>query len=234
MRPQTSMLVFLPGHSVITEVHVAIRDLCGGGYHDAAQLVVHVLHTMISSEDRMSVFEPLHAWECRVVLATNMAESSLTIPGVRVVIDSGLLRTPVEKTCDGWETLATEWYTASAAEQRMGRAGRVAPGTCVRLYSQKVKDRLGREIRAPLTEMSVATGYLFCSAFLADVDTPRAILGSLPQQPPSAALLDQAEAAMQRWGALSAEGVLTWTGYALPTRRLRAQRPQARWIPPEG
>src|SRR5690606_23474310 len=73
----------------------------------------------------------------KVIVATNVAETSLTIPGVRVVVDSGLARIPRYDPNRGINTLLVEKISRASADQRAGRAGRVAPGICVRLWTAR-------------------------------------------------------------------------------------------------
>jgi ATP-dependent RNA helicase HrpB len=120
------VLVFLPGMKEIRAVEVAL------GRRDEDVLVVHGSN---SSEAMRRVFAA--SKRRRIYLATNVAETSITLPGVRVVIDSGLAKTRLHRA--GRAVLATVPIAESSMQQRAGRAGRVAAGVCIRLWSERFK-----------------------------------------------------------------------------------------------
>ena len=101
------------------------------------------MHSLISFEDQMAAFDTTSGDKrTRIVVATNIAESSVTIPNVHTVIDFGRVRTieyvPAQRT----SMLRTTWISQASALQRSGRAGRVCPGTVVRLYSRSFFERV--------------------------------------------------------------------------------------------
>jgi ATP-dependent helicase HrpA len=121
-------LVFLPGERQIAEA----RDyLERGGKRDWD---VFPLYARLSAADQEKVFDP-HPRR-RVVLATNVAETSLTIPGVRFVVDAGLVRISRYSPRAKFQRLPIEAVSRASAEQRKGRCGRVGEGICIRLYSE--------------------------------------------------------------------------------------------------
>jgi ATP-dependent helicase HrpB len=120
-----SALVFLPGQAEIARVAAMLAD-CG------AQ--VHPLHGGLELKDQQAAIAPAPAGGRKVVLATSIAETSLTIEGVRIVVDSGLARRPRFEPGLGLSRLVTERVSQAAAEQRRGRAGRLEPGACYRLW----------------------------------------------------------------------------------------------------
>jgi len=124
------VLVFLPGKAEIARAAQALEPRGG-------RLEVRTLHGDMPLSEQGDVLRPRPdgARKRRVVLATNVAETSLTIPGVGVVIDSGLVRGMVYRAGRGY--LALLPIAKDAAEQRAGRAGRLGPGVCVRLWSPK-------------------------------------------------------------------------------------------------
>ena len=101
----------------------------------AAQLVVAPIYSSMPSELQQKIFEPTPLGARKVILATNIAETSITVPGIRYVIDSGLAKELVFNPATGTESLQATPISRAAAEQRAGRAGRVGPGTCLRLYT---------------------------------------------------------------------------------------------------
>jgi ATP-dependent helicase HrpB len=123
------ILVFLPGVGEIASVAERLRDL-----------PVRTLLGRQDAAEQDAVLRP--STQRRIVLATAVAESSLTVPGVRVVVDAGLARVPRTDHARGLGALVTVPVSRAAAEQRAGRAGREAPGTVYRCWSQATQDRL--------------------------------------------------------------------------------------------
>ena len=125
------VLVFLPGAAEIRRVAQALESLLPrDGPH------VFALHGSMPPAEQDAAIAASPAGTRKVVLATSIAETSLTIEGVRAVVDSGVARVPRFDPGSGMARLATVRVTRAAAEQRAGRAGRVAPGTCYRLWSE--------------------------------------------------------------------------------------------------
>ena len=122
------VLVFLPGEREIREAAEALRK------HHPPQTEILPLYARLSNAEQERVFRP-HAGR-RIVLATNVAETSLTVPGVRYVVDAGLARVKRYSYRSKVEQLRVEPVSQSAAKQRSGRCGRVAAGVCIRLYAE--------------------------------------------------------------------------------------------------
>ncbi|MFN4262557.1 MAG: DUF3418 domain-containing protein [Thioalkalivibrionaceae bacterium] len=122
------VLVFLPGEAEIREAHRLLRR------RHAGRLEVLPLYARLPTKEQARVFQS--GRHQRVVLATNVAETALTVPGIRVVIDTGLARITRYSWRSRIERLALEPIAQDAAIQRAGRCGRIGPGTCVRLYSE--------------------------------------------------------------------------------------------------
>ena len=120
-------LVFLASEREIRESARALRRLGLPGTR------VLPLYARLPLRDQLRVFEP--GAERRIVLATNVAETSLTVPGIRCVIDSGLARISRHRHRHAVQRLPVERVSRASAEQRMGRCGRIGPGVCIRLYS---------------------------------------------------------------------------------------------------
>lgn len=123
-----SILVFLPGVGEIRRVLEELKSIV------PEDIVVQPLYSGLSREDQERAIEPVTSGLRKVVLATSIAESSITIKGVRVVIDSGLIRKPQYNPKNGMNTLVTQQVSKASADQRAGRAGRVEPGVCYRLW----------------------------------------------------------------------------------------------------
>lgn len=122
------VLVFLPGEREIREIAEAMRK-----HHPPATEILP-LFARLSAEDQEKVFRPGGAR--RIVLATNIAETSLTVPGIRYVVDTGLARVKRYSYRNKVEQLRVEPIARAAADQRAGRCGRVAAGICIRLYAE--------------------------------------------------------------------------------------------------
>ncbi|HHO52442.1 MAG TPA: ATP-dependent RNA helicase [Deltaproteobacteria bacterium] len=150
--PEGDVLVFLPGRG---EIHRAAERL-----RPRPQLEVLELHGGLSLPDQARVFRPSD--RRKVILATNVAETSLTVPGIRVVIDSGLVRR--NRYHQGRGVLTLTAVATDSAEQRAGRAGRTAPGVALRLWSSptglrsRTPPQIHRESLVPLVLGAAACG----------------------------------------------------------------------------
>ena len=122
------VLVFLPGEREIRDCAEALRK------HHPPHVEILPLFARLSVEEQDKVFRTTNAR--RIVLATNVAETSLTVPGIRYVVDSGLARVKRYSFRNKVEQLQVEAIAQSAANQRAGRCGRVADGVCIRLYEE--------------------------------------------------------------------------------------------------
>ncbi|POF58296.1 ATP-dependent RNA helicase HrpB, partial [Vibrio vulnificus] len=124
-----SLLAFLPGVAAIKQVAERLEHL-------SEQVVICLLYGQLSFSEQQKAIEPAKTGERKVVLATNIAETSLTIEGIRLVVDSGLERVAKFDLKTGITKLEQVRIAQSSAIQRAGRAGRVEEGICVRLYSE--------------------------------------------------------------------------------------------------
>ena len=122
------VLVFLPGEREIREAAESLRK------HHPPHVDILPLFARLTAQEQERIFKPSNAR--RIVLATNVAETSLTVPGIRYVIDSGLARVKRYSYRQKVEQLQIESIAKSAANQRSGRCGRVAAGICIRLYEE--------------------------------------------------------------------------------------------------
>ncbi len=126
------VLVFLPGEREIRETAEALRK-----HHvrtRASQVEVLPLYARLSADDQARIFKP-HAGQ-RIILATNVAETSLTVPGIRYVVDTGLARISRYQARTRVQGLPIEKVSQASANQRAGRCGRVSAGICIRLYAR--------------------------------------------------------------------------------------------------
>ncbi|KAL8955443.1 MAG: hypothetical protein Q9183_006643, partial [Haloplaca sp. 2 TL-2023] len=176
---------------------------------------IHVLplYSQLQTKDQLKVFEPPPEGSRLVVLATNVAETSLTIPGIRYVFDCGRAK---EKTYDqntGVQSFEIGWISKASASQRAGRAGRTGPGHCYRLYSSAVFERDFQEHSEPeILRMPVEDVVLQ----LKSMDLQHVVNFPFPT-PPDRPSLAKAEKLLTYWGALSNSGKITPVGRDLST-----------------
>ena len=141
LREQTgSILVFLPGQGEISAVARGLADALKG--HGEHQVQIAPLYGGLSLERQQQAILPAPAGTRKIVLSTNLAETSLTIEGITVVVDSGLVREALFDPATGMTRLTTRRISRASAEQRQGRAGRQAPGCCYRLWTEQQQGRL--------------------------------------------------------------------------------------------
>jgi len=165
------VLVFLPGQREIQRLDAMLAQ---SPIIDQQQVVVLALHGELPVEKQAEALQPDPQGRRRVVLATNVAESSVTLPGVRVVIDSGLAREPRYDPNSGFARLESVAISQASADQRAGRAGRVAEGWAYRLWPQS--QRLEPQRRAEMAQVELAALALELAAWGSDqlrfVDAP--------------------------------------------------------------
>ena len=197
-------LVFLPGAGEIRRTQARLAEAGLG-----ADVDVLPLYGELAFGEQDAALAPARAGRRKVVLATNLAETSLTIDGVKIVVDSGVERRNAFDPSSGMSRLETQRISRASAEQRAGRAGRTSPGVCYRLWSEGAQRSL-----APFAPPEVTTADLAPLALdLAVWGTPAAQLRWL--DPPPAATLASARDLLVRLGALDAAGRATRHGLAM-------------------
>ena len=127
------MLVFLPTERDILEAHQKLRGW--EKHRSAGAIEILPLYARLSTAEQNRVFQPHNGR--RIVLATNVAESSLTVPGIRYVVDTGTARISRYSPRSKVQRLPIEAISQASADQRKGRCGRIGPGVCIRLYSEE-------------------------------------------------------------------------------------------------
>jgi ATP-dependent helicase HrpB len=186
-----SVLVFLPGAGEIKRVESALLGVVPG------DVMVLPLYGAMSSGQQDAAIAPAPTGRRKVVLATNVAETSLTIDGIRVVIDAGYERIPRFSPRSGMTRLETVRITRSSADQRRGRAGRTAPGIAIRCWSAAEDAGLVPAPRAEILDADLAAVALDLAAL--DVHDPL----ELPWlDPPPAAAFAVARELLRGLGAL--------------------------------
>ncbi len=149
---QGSVLVFLPGQAEIRAVQEGLADSLG----QRGDILLAPLFGDLSLEQQRQAIAAAPAGLRKVVLATNIAESSLTIEGVSVVVDAGLERAPVFDPQSGMTRLATRRISRASAIQRSGRAGRLSPGVCYRLWPESQQAALTAFTPAEILQADLA------------------------------------------------------------------------------
>lgn len=187
-------LVFLPGAG---EIEQAVRGV--RGLREAAGWEILPLYGALSAEAQDRALRPGEGR--RIVIATNLAETSVTLPGIRTVIDSGLARMPEYDQRRGVNTLLTERISRASAEQRTGRAGRVAPGCCLRLWTEADHARRPEQTPPEIERLDLTETRLLLEL------TERADDLSFLPQPPPAASWERAGRVLRELGALGEEGI---------------------------
>jgi ATP-dependent helicase HrpB len=193
------VLAFLPGAGEINQVAARLADL--------AQVEVLPLHGGLSLAAQERALRPVAGGRRRVVLATDIAETSLTIEGISVVVDSGLARKPRFEPGSGLTRLITAPISKASADQRAGRAGRLGPGLCIRLWTSEQEQRRPAHRPAEMLEADLAP--LVLELALWGVSDPNALAWL---DPPPAAAWAQATDLLRTLDALDARGGITAIG----------------------
>ena len=200
------LLVFLPGAGEIRRVQGMLE---AGNAPSAARLRIVPLYGELTANDQDAAFTPAATGERKIVLATNIAETSVTIDGVRVVIDSGLVRRAVFDPASGMSRLEVQRISRASAEQRAGRAGRTAPGHCYRLWGEGAHRSLAAYATAEIMTADLAP----LALDLAVWGTPEAALRWLDLPP--APMLASAREMLRSLGALDGSSQITEHGRAM-------------------
>ena len=195
------LLAFLPGER---EIHAVLRQLGGADLH------VLPLYGALAQAEQDRVFAPAPAGKRKVVLATSIAETSLTIDGIRVVVDGGLARVPRYDPASGLTGLDTVKVTQAAAEQRRGRAGRTAPGICYRLWPEPQTRGLLPRNAPEILQADLAALALDLAVW--GVRNPNELSW---MDPPPAGAFAQARGLLAQLGALDPAGAVTAHGKAM-------------------
>ncbi|MNJ26648.1 ATP-dependent RNA helicase HrpB [compost metagenome] len=190
-----SVLVFLPGQAEIRRVHQSLQEALG----DRRDVLLCPLHGELDLNAQRAAIDTPAAGLRKVVLATNIAETSLTIDGVRVVVDAGLARVPRFDPGSGMTRLDTQRISRASATQRAGRAGRLEPGVCYRLWSEAQHEQLAAYGAAEILQADLAGLALQLSRWGVTPEQLRWL-----DQPPAAAY-GQALDLLRRLGAFKAD-----------------------------
>ncbi|MEK4052181.1 ATP-dependent helicase HrpB [Paenibacillus sp. FSL F4-0087] len=201
------VLVFLPGAK---EIHRTERELSNRMI--PAYVEVHALYGSMPVERQDEAVRPADEGKRKVVLSTSIAESSLTLAGVKVVVDAGLSRASVFSPRTGMSRLVTLPVSKASADQRRGRAGRIAPGVCYRLWSEEAHGALPEAAKPEIASADLAPLALELAAW--GVQSPAEL--QWLDTPPAAAY-GQAQALLRQLGGLDEAGRITPFGRRMNT-----------------
>jgi ATP-dependent helicase HrpB len=199
------ILAFLPGVAEIERTAALLESL-------SADIVLHRLHGSLDPAEQRAAIGPSAPGSRKLVLATSIAETSLTLDGIRVVVDSGLARRPRYDRGAGMTRLVTERASQAAVTQRAGRAARQAPGAAYRLWEAAATAGMPRFDPPEILEADLSSLMLDLTIWgIADPATLRWL------DPPPAAAIDEARARLRRIDTLDADGRVTAHGRAVAT-----------------
>ncbi|WEK56383.1 MAG: ATP-dependent helicase HrpB [Candidatus Cohnella colombiensis] len=184
------LLVFLPGMREIRRVEERLLRVLTS---TAPSVRICPLHGSLSMEEQDAALSPVSKDQRKVVLSTSVAETSLTVEGITVVIDSGLSRVSRFSPRTGMSRLETITVSAASAEQRKGRAGRIMPGTCYRLWSEEEHTALSPRTSPEIMETDLAP--LLLELSLWGVHAPSEL--NWLDEPPNAAVQQARELLIQ-------------------------------------
>jgi ATP-dependent helicase HrpB len=196
------MLVFLPGAGEIRRVQGMLSDVGAG-------VDVLPLYGELAPGDQDAAIAPARAGRRKIVLATNIAETSLTIDGVRIVVDAGLERRSLFDPSSGMNRLEVTRISRASAAQRTGRAGRTAPGVCYRMWSEGAERGLAAYAPPEICVADLTPLALDLAVWGTNADGLRWL------DAPPAATLASARDLLRRLGALDAAGRVTAHGRAM-------------------
>lgn len=203
--PGTDALVFVPGAWEVSYVAARLRGRAAPGTE------VLELHGQVGpAEQDQAVSGRRPGGAARIIVSTDLAESSLTVPGVRLVIDSGLTREPRRDASRGMSGLVTVSCSRASAEQRAGRAARQGPGRVVRCYDQRTYGAAPAHV-TPEIAVTDLTG---AALVLACWGSPGGVGLALPDTPPAAAMGEAVEV-LRELGAVTRDGQATALGRTL-------------------
>ena len=201
---QGGVLVFLPGAGEIRRVQGMLSDLRD------ERFTLHALYGDLPPREQDAALQPAARDARKIVLATNIAETSLTIDGVRVVVDSGVARRSVFSPGTGMSTLELQRISRASADQRAGRAGRLSPGVCYRAWSESAQRSLAAYTPPEILSSDLAPLVLELSAW-----GTREPVDLHWLDPPPRAMFESARDTLRLLGAIDAQGMLTPEGQAM-------------------
>ncbi|XP_041108104.1 putative ATP-dependent RNA helicase DHX57 [Polyodon spathula] len=214
--PPGAVLVFMPGLAEIKMLYEQLQSNRLFNGRRNARCAIYPLHSSLSSEEQQAVFNRPPEGVTKIIISTNIAETSVTIDDVVYVIDSGKMKEKRYDASKSMESLEDSWVSRANALQRRGRAGRVASGVCFHLFTshcfrhQLTEQQLPEIQRVPLEQLCLRIKILDMFA-----DQPLEFVFSSLIEPPAANSVEAAKQRLQDLGALTPDEKLTPLGYHL-------------------
>ncbi|KAJ8772558.1 hypothetical protein K2173_027735 [Erythroxylum novogranatense] len=206
--PEGDILLFLTGQEEIDFACQALYDRMKGLGKNVPELIILPVYSALPSEMQSRIFEPAPPGKRKVVVATNIAEASLTIDGIFYVIDPGFAKQNVYNPKQGLDSLVITPISQASAKQRAGRAGRTGPGKCYRLYTESAY----RNEMSPTTIPEIQRINLEFTTLTMKAMGINDLLSFDFMDPPSPQALISAMEQLYSLGALDEEGLLTKLG----------------------
>ncbi|XP_024881592.1 probable ATP-dependent RNA helicase spindle-E [Temnothorax curvispinosus] len=216
---RATVLVFLPGFGEIEELRTAFLS----SKHEDANWDIIILHSLISTEEQENIFKKPPKNFRRIILSTNIAESSITVPNVKYVIDFCLTKLLVTEPGTNYQCLQLCWASKSNCQQRAGRTGRVMDGRVYRMVPRAFYENVLQEeslpemLRAPLANVILKTKVL-------EMGEPKALL-ALSLDPPNLSNIQETILLLKEVGALLNKGTQEFDGDLTPLGRVMASLP---------
>eukprot|EP00842_Homolaphlyctis_polyrhiza_P007123 jgi/Hompol1/9/HPOL_001305-RA len=211
-QPPGDILVFLTGQEEIENLEKLLNEQSRTLPPDAQNMLICPIFASLPTSQQTKVFEAAPANTRKIVLATNIAETSITISGIRYVIDTGMVKVRAFSAKTGIETLSVQAISKASAWQRTGRAGREGPGLCFRLYTEESFKKLADETEPEIMRCNLSMVLLLLKASgiedIANFDF---------MDKPSRTALVSALESLYALGALSDKGTLTDLGRQMAT-----------------
>ncbi|XP_075986214.1 ATP-dependent RNA helicase DHX30-like [Anticarsia gemmatalis] len=201
-----AILVFLPGWTEIKQT----KQILDEQYKDSSIHMILPVHSRLSTADQTKMFSVPSPGIRKIVLATNVAETSITIPDVVHVIDTGSQKENRIKESTGTASLETAWVSLANAKQRTGRAGRVQPGHCYRMYTKEKEAEFAQHTTPEILRIPLEQTVLDCKSY-APNEKIAEFLSQLPE-PPSNKAIEFAVKDLIEIGALTPQEQLTRLG----------------------
>ncbi|XP_032881667.1 putative ATP-dependent RNA helicase DHX57 isoform X2 [Amblyraja radiata] len=214
--PPGAVLIFLPGLADIKLLYEQLQSNPFFNNKHEKRCLIYPLHSSLSSEEQQAVFLRPPEGTTKIIISTNIAETSVTIDDIVYVIDSGKMKEKRYDPCKGMESLEDTWVSRANAQQRKGRAGRVAAGVCFHLFTSHCYQHHLQELqlpeikRVPLEQLCLRIKVL---DIFADLDL-ESVLSRLVEVPTDESL-KAAKNRLQDLGALTPDETLTPLGYHL-------------------
>ena len=196
-KPGSSVLIFVPGMADIVSISEKIESL----YVPGVVFRILPIHSDLPFEDQMVVFDKMEE-EVKIIIATNAAESSLTLPDCDHVIDTGLEKKITYNAKSHRQILLPCWISRASAQQRSGRVGRVRPGQVYRLYSREAYETMMSEFESgEMLRMPLDSVILLLKDILTNEDTTSSLMSSI--EPPDLSTIGRSYLSLRRSGFIS-------------------------------